>query len=174
MKKLLALIAVFLVTPAKAFAVNPACVMCAITIGTSLAIAQKLGVDDNIVAVWGGALLAILGMLIIKYFDKKGWNFWGRDPIIMVSCLSGISAMYVKQLTYTPRVVLWFLYIDTFLLASLFGAAAVMLSLKWYEWMKERRGGKPHFPFEKVVLPLVAVLLVAVAVGYLMPYNCAG
>ena len=34
-------------------------------------------------------------------------------------------------------------------------------SSDFYQWMKARNGGHAHFPFEKVAVPVVALLLVS-------------
>ena len=54
---------------------NPACAVCTVAVGASLEIARQLGVDDSVVGVWAGAMLAIIGFWTIRWFEKKGWNF---------------------------------------------------------------------------------------------------
>ena len=34
-------------------------------------------------------------------------------------------------------------------------------SSEFYQWMKRKNGGHAHFPFEKVVVPVVALVLVS-------------
>ena len=58
----------------KSFA-NPACAVCTVAIGASLSIARKMDVKDEVVGVWAGAMLAILGYWVIRWFQKKNWNF---------------------------------------------------------------------------------------------------
>ena len=65
----------------KAFA-NPACAVCTVAVGASLEIARRLGVDDSVVAVWSGAFLMLLGFWTLKWMDKKGWQFKGRDILV--------------------------------------------------------------------------------------------
>ena len=36
---------------------------------------KQLGVDDNIVGLWAGAMLALLGYWLILWFNKKKWFF---------------------------------------------------------------------------------------------------
>ena len=70
-----------------------------------------------------------------------------------------LGFVYVKDLTYTPNVILGFLYMDYFLFTGLLGAAALVFGVNFYAWMKAKNGGHAHFPFEKVVLPIVALAL---------------
>ena len=60
MKKILTVLAFLSAFTSKAFA-NPACAVCTVAIAGSLTIATKLGVDECIVGLWAGAMLAMLG-----------------------------------------------------------------------------------------------------------------
>lgn len=144
---------------------NPACVVCTVAIGASLEIARKLGISDDIVGLWAGAMFALLGYWAILWFEKKNWNFAGRNVILLVSSLAMIGFIYLGELDYTPRIV-GFLYIDTFLLASFTGAFLYIFSQKFYLWMKKKNGGHAHFPFEKVVLPLVMLFGASLVLNY--------
>ena len=132
-------------TPALA---NPACAVCTVGVVAGLSVARKLGVDDGVVAVWSGALLALIGYWTILWFDKKHWNFAFRNPILMVLSLAIIAGVYIKDLTYTPKPILIF-YMDPFLFCTLLGAAILIYSSVFYQWMKAKNGGHAHFPFEK-------------------------
>ncbi len=148
----------------KAFA-NPACAVCTIAIGASLGIARKLGLDDNVVGLWAGALLALLGYWMVIWFDKKNWKFWGRNFILIASSVAMIGFMYISELVYTPTVILYFLYLDAFLFSAILGALIVIYTSVWYQYMKRKNGGA-HFPFEKVVLPVAALALASVYLQY--------
>ena len=63
---------------------NPACAVCTVAVGASLEVARRYGVDDSVVGVWAGALLALLGYWLILWFEKKNWNFIGRNLLLMV------------------------------------------------------------------------------------------
>ena len=84
----------------------------------------------------------------------------------MAVSLSSIGFMYLKDLVYTPQPILFALYLDAFLFWTLAGALLFIYTEKLYFWMKARNGGHAHFPFEKVVLPVVVLLLVSVALNY--------
>ncbi len=169
MLKLLTLVTTLLLS-GKALA-NPACPVCTIAIGASLSIARKMGVDDCIVGVWGGALLAIIGYWIIRWFDKKKWHFPFRNAVLMTLSVGSIGFMYMGELHYDPSVI-GILYIDSFLFATILGAGVFILAIHFYEWMKIKNGGHAHFPFEKVVIPVLSVLLLSLAFYYLPICNC--
>lgn len=155
----------------KSFA-NPACAVCTVAIGASLGLARSLGVDDCVVGVWAGAMLAIIGYWTMRFFDKRGWHFKGRDTLLMVLSVAMIGFMYVGELTYTPMIIGYVFYMDSFLFATIVGAITLIFSMNLYAWMKERNGGHAHFPFEKVVVPMVLVFLVSLSFHYMALCNC--
>ena len=165
MMRLSAMATLFALFPmAKALA-NPACVVCTVAIGASLEIARTLGISDEIVGLWAGAMFTLLGYWAILWCEKKNWNFAGRNAILLISSLAMIGFIYLGELDYTPQIV-GFLYIDTFLLASLIGALLYIFSQKFYQWMKARNHGHAHFPFEKVVLPVAMLFGASVILNY--------
>lgn len=157
MKKLFALFAAML--PMSAWA-NPACPVCTIAIGAALPITRRLGVPDAVVGLWAGAFLAIMGYWIIKFMDGRGWKFPGRNAIVLALSVATICFAYVGAVTYNPCKYFGFVNIDPLLFGAIIGALLFIVTEKLYDWMKEKNGGHAHFPFEKVVLPVV-VLAVA-------------
>lgn len=145
---------------------NPACAVCTVGVAVGLELARNLGVDDGVIAVWAGALLALIGYWTILWFDKKGWHFWGRNVLLMVLSVSMIAGVYIKDLTYTPQPILIF-YMDPFLFCAILGALILIYSSVFYQWMKAQNGGHAHFPFEKVVIPLLALTIAGYVVNYL-------
>ncbi len=163
MSIILALILVF-ATSSHVLA-NPACPICTVAVGASLEIARRLGVDDAVVGVWAGALLVMIGFWTIRWFEKKNWNFWGRDFWLISLSVAMIGFMYISELVYAPQPILVF-YLDPFLFSTLVGAFVMYYSSELYQIMKARNGGHAHFPFEKVVVPVVSLLLVSVYFYY--------
>jgi ABC-type antimicrobial peptide transport system permease subunit len=144
---------------------NPACAVCTIAVGASLELARRLGVDDSVVGVWAGAFLVLIGYWTIRWLDKKGWTFRGRDPLVLTLSVAMIGFMYVSKMTYHAEVI-GILYLDPFLFSVLLGAAALICSSNFYQWMKARNGGHAHFPFEKVVIPVVVLFLFSLYFNY--------
>ncbi len=149
----------------KAFA-NPACAVCTVAVGASLEIARRMGVDDGVVGVWSGGFLLLLGYWTLKWMDKKGWNFPGRDFTILAASVAMIGFIYISHLVYTPKAIL-FLWIDPFLFATICGALVLHYSSAFYQWMKRKNGGHAHFPFEKVAVPVAALALTSWLFSYL-------
>lgn len=158
MKKIVAfLMTLSLTTGAFAQACTAVCPM---AIGLLLIIAKKMNVEIEVVGVLSGALLSIVGYILIKIFNKRNWHFLFRDKILMLFAISLVGFVFFKDLEYKPRLVWNFIYIDSFLLAAICGALAHIAGVHLYAWMKEKNGGHAHFPFEKVVVPILCDALV--------------
>ncbi len=143
---------------------NPACAVCTVAVGASLEVARRYGVDDAVVGVWAGALLALLGYWLILWFDKKGWNFAGRNLLLMALSIGSIGFMYL-DMPYSPQTIACF-YMDPLLFSTLLGALVFIYVSKFYQWLKQKNGGHAHFPFEKVVLPVLALALLSIYFNY--------
>ena len=155
----------------KSFA-SPACPVCMVTVGASLYLAEKSGLDKCVLGVWSGALLAIFGYFLIRYFNKKNWNFKGRDFSLMALSVGSIGFLYLGDLPYDPMIIA-FLYIDSFLLSNILGAIVFIIGIHFYAWMKEKNGGHAHFPFEKVVVPVLFTALLSVLFYFYPLCDCA-
>lgn len=134
--------------------------ICPVAIGLLLAVADRMGVKIEVIGVLSGALMSIVGYILIKFFDKRNWHFWMRDKILMLIAISSIGFVYLKDLEYKPRLHWNFIYVDSFLMAAICGAVAHISGVHLYAWLKEKNGGHAHFPFEKVVVPLLLDALV--------------
>ena len=145
---------------------NPACPLCTFAIGAGVGVAESLGVPSVVVGIWAGALLTLLGYWMIKFFDKRGWKFWGRDVLLIGVSVAMIGFAYVGDLQYTPQEIWSVIYLDPILFGALLGMVVLIVVEKLYEWMKRKNGGHAHFPFERVVLPVVALALVSWGICY--------
>ncbi len=145
---------------------NPACAVCTVAVAASLEIARKFGVDDSVVGVWAGGLLVMVGYWTIAWFEKKNWSFAGRDFWLISLSVAMIGFIYISHMVYSPTVILWIVYLDPFLFSTIVGALVFHYANNFYQWMKAKNGGRAHFPFEKVVVPVLALCFCSVYFYY--------
>ena len=147
---------------------NPvACPVCAVVIVSGLGISRFLGVSDNVVGIWFGAILLAISSAIIVFLKKKK-NIDNKllNLIIYAIDYSLVIPIYLgtnPQIVFNAKKIL---FIDAFLFSIILGSLTLFFTSKLYYYMKNKNG-KPHFPFEKVVLPIVALVIVSIIINYL-------
>lgn len=145
----------------KVFANPIACAVCTIAIVGGLGISRLLGVDDTVVGVWVGAGLLAMSQWTVYFFEKKNiTNIWVKI-LCYVFTYSLILPLFLGD---APSIIFnlnRILFIDSFVFSILIGSLTLFGSVKLYYYMKDKNGGKPHFPFEKVALPIVSLAIVS-------------
>lgn len=106
--------------------------------------------------------MTVGGFWLIKFFDKKNWNFRFRNTILMLLSLSSVLPMYFGVISYVKDPDF---YIDIFLFSYFLGGLVYLSTSRIYQVIKLRRG-HAHFPFEKVVIPVVALVLTAIVFNF--------
>ncbi len=156
--------------PARAFA-NPACAVCTVAVGATLATARRFGVSDTVVGVWCGAFLMMMYYWTEVWFNKKKWHFPFRNLFLLALVFSLIIPLYYdiagsQMFVYEPQQILWIFYMEPFLFSTIAGAFTLAYSSDFYQWMKRKNGGHAHFPFEKVFVPVASLALVSLLFHY--------
>jgi len=141
-----------LLAPVQALA-NPACVVCAVAIGAGVEVAERYNMPRPVTAVWIGAFLLMSYYMLVKLLEKIKWNFTGYK--IAVAALTAAMIPLIYRQLRMP------LELNAFGWALIAGALAFEGSQAFYEQAKARRKGKALFPFEKVVLALLALIVVS-------------
>lgn len=157
-----------LLFPLKSFAFVPLiCDLCTVGVVAGLAVSRYLGVDDSVVGVWIGAVVVALIAMTNAALEKKNVRFRFRDELIALSYVvfTAIS-LYYANVVGLPRNTFFGssgIWADKIVVSSLVGAAVLVAASKTYQWLKAKNGGKAHFPFEKVALPLFALAVASAA-----------
>ena len=162
MRKLFTVLSAFVAALAikPAFA-NPACAVCTVAVGATLGISRELGIDDTVVGVWLGAFLSLMIVWTIVFCKKRNWRFHGMFWVILLATFSLIIPIYTfGYMDWNSRTIFG---VDAFLVSILAGAIIIPIADKLYLFMKKKNGGHAHFPFEKVVVPVLLLALVSLA-----------
>jgi hypothetical protein len=177
MKKLSYTVSSFILALAS-LAAKPAaaiCPVCVVAVGAGLGLSEYLGIDNTIAGVWIGGLMVSLIVWTINWFNKKNWaagetswltvkngSFGKRDlrDITIVILYYGLTfwPLWAKNLIGHPYNRLF--GIDKLILGATIGSLGFLAATTWYDNIKKRHG-HAHFPFEKVVLPVGALIILS-------------
>lgn len=175
MKKLFLLIlpALSLFFPKTALAVCP---VCTIAVGAGLGVSRWLGIDDSVSGIWVGGLIISLSFWLSDWLKKKNVKYLAKlkERVLVTS-----SIVVWSLLTYLP---LWktgiighpyntIFGMDKLIFGSIIGAGAFFLGVFADKKVREKKG-KQLFNFQRVVLPVTALIIASLVVyfygGYLL------
>jgi len=159
MKKVVSLLALSLLfLPGAALAFCP---VCTIAVGAGIGFSRYLGIDDTITGLWVGGLLISLSMWTIDWLEKKR-----KKTSLSLSILIFVLyyALVLIPLYYTnfighPLNRFWGL--DKLILGTLIGSIFFFAAGAWYQYLKKRNGNKPHFPWQKVIMPVSTLIILS-------------
>lgn len=158
-----ALISLFLAQ--KALAVCP---VCTVAVGAGLGFSRWFGIDDSITGLWLGGLLLSVSLWTIDWLNRKNIRFFlKRFFVILAYYLLAIVPLYYAKIIANPVAFACSCASDKLLLGIIEGTAVFFFGAKLYEFLKERNGGRAHFPYEKVVLP-IGILFAFTILFYLL------
>jgi hypothetical protein len=141
------------------------CPVCTVAVGAGVGLAKYLGIDDIITGLWIGALIISLSMWTINWLIKKNKKaIWISISTYLGYYIIIIIPLLFMKSVFHPFNTLW--GINKLILGIIIGSIIFYIDAYWYEYMK-RKNGKAHFPFEKVAIPIIS-LLIASFVFYLI------
>lgn len=139
----------------KALAVCP---ICTVAVGAGVGFSRYLGIDDVITGLWIGGLTVSMIAWTIAWLDKKNIHFQGRKILTaLLYYLLIIPPLYWMDVMGHPLNVLW--GVDRLLAGIIFGSGVFLFSVLGYDWLKVKNSGHSHFPFQKVAMPVGALIL---------------
>ncbi len=150
---------VFLLLVQKALAVCP---ICTVAVGAGVGFSRWLGIDDAITGLWVGGLIVSMITWTESWLEKKNIRFKGR---IFVNIL-GYYALIIIPLYYAgiignPLNTLCFCGLDKLLFGIIAGSLAFWTGASWHYYLKEQNNDKSYFPFQKVVMPILPLLILS-------------
>jgi len=150
--------------PALSLAALPAkavCPVCIVAVGAGLGLSEYLGIDDTIAGVWIGGLIVGLIAWTINWFNKKGYKFGNKDIrdilVTVIYYVMVIWPLMAKNFIGNPARKLF--GIDKLSLGITVGSIAFLGATLWYNNIKKKNDGHAHFPFQKVVWPVGALII---------------
>ena len=140
---------------------NAVCPVCTAMIGVGLEGMRMMGVKDVITGIWAGGLTVSLIGWTANYMrahnvHSKIW--YVLNVLVYVALLASVYFIpYGNPIVKWWQECMWGM--DQFLLGSVVGAIVFILMELWYMRIKRNHGGHAMFPFQKVVMPFVGLLL---------------
>jgi hypothetical protein len=139
------------------------CPVCVVAVGAGLGLSEYLGIDDTIAGVWIGGLLVAMSAWTINWFNKKNWPLGNKDlrDIVIFILYYGLTIwpLFAKNLIGSPYNRLW--GIDKLIFGIIIGSIGFALAVLWYNNLKKKNNGHAYFPFQKVVQPLGALIILS-------------
>jgi hypothetical protein len=141
------------------------CPVCTVMIASGLGISKLLGVSDCVVAVWFGAMLFAFCQIWVSFFRKKNTDRSYLSWLTYILTYCSIIPLYFGEnslLVFNLKKVFG---VDEFIFFTATGSLILFLSSKFYQQLKNKNG-RPHFPFEKVVLPIATLFIFSIVLNY--------
>jgi len=131
------------------------CPICVITVGGGLIIARKLGIDDLLVSIWLSALNTALAFWFASKIKNKVLNngyLWSLGLFVITI----IYLILTKQIGHINNT---FIGIDKILFGLTVGLIVSVKAIWFDKFLRSRNNGKVLFPYQKVVVPLIFLLI---------------
>jgi len=141
-----------------AFSVKAVCPVCVVAVGSGVGLCRWLGIDDTISGLWIGGLIVSITLWTLDWMNKKKIFFKFRNILIWISYyLLTIWPLFSFNIMGHPLNKVW--GIDKLLIGIIVGSLVFLFSVFLNGHLKKKNGGKVYFPYQKVVIPVVLLLI---------------
>lgn len=147
--------------PQFSFAVCP---VCTVAVGAGVGLCRYLGIDDLISGTWMGGLLMSLSLWTIEWLNKRNIKFLFRKPLVLFFWF-GIAIFILFKLGVIGHPENKFLGVDKLLFGIISGAVIFLFSVFFHNFLVKKNKGKVFFPFQKVVIPILFLLILSIIFG---------
>lgn len=157
-------------SPAKAV-----CPICTVAVAGGLGLSRYFGIDDSVSGVWVGGLMVSLTLWLVDWLSKRNFKWLSN---VNTKIVTTFSFLIWVLLTYPP--LYWagiighpfntILGIDKLIFGSILGFVVFIIGVLSDKKVREIKGGQ-LFNFQKVVFPVISLLIVSLVLyfwgGYL-------
>lgn len=139
------------------------CPICTIAVSAGVGFSRYLGIDDKISGLWIGGLIVSMIMWTEDWLDRKDIHFKGR---LFVN-IFGYYALIILPLYYSgvignPLNTLCVCGVDKLFFGIIAGSSAFWFGATWYDFLKEKNNNRAHFPFQKVAMPILPIIILTI------------
>jgi len=150
----------------KALAVCP---VCTVAVASGVGASRSLGVNDLIIGLWVGGLIVSMILWTIDWLNKKNINFKGRGILTTIAYFAlVIIPLYTMDIIDDPLNSFCGCGPDHLLIGIIIGAIVFWLGALSYEYLKKKNNGHAYFPFQKVVMPVLPIIILSIIFYFLI------
>lgn len=131
------------------------CPVCTVTVVAGLSISRYFGIDDLLTAIWIGGFILSFSFVFHAWMIKK-WPKTNTHSSLLITIVS-MYLLGILPLIKTPT-------IDRILYGVALGSLVFLLGV-YADKFQRKKFDKIFFPFQKVVFPVVS-LIIATAIAY--------
>jgi len=144
------------------------CPICTIAVGVGVGLSRWLGIDDAITGLWVGGLIVSMITWTESWLEKKNIRFKGRIFVnIFAYYALIIIPLYYSGIIMNPIHAFCACGLDKLLLGIIVGSFAFWFGASWYFYLKEKNNGHAYFPFQKVVMPILPLIILSIIYYFL-------
>lgn len=143
------------------------CPVCTLAVGAGLGVSKYLGIDDVISGLWVGGLTISMTMWLINWLTSKKIKFFGRKPLIVVAMYALVLwPLSLARIVGIPGNTLWGW--DKIVLGTAIGSVGFLAGYLVNFFLVKKHQGEVYFPFQKVVLPLVTLIVLSLVFYFIV------
>lgn len=138
------------------------CPLCTIAVAGGVGLSRYLGVDDSITGLWAGGLTMSLAFWTFDWLQGKKWTFPGYKLVTVIAYyLIVIVPLYWMNIFGTPLANLSWMKVDKMILGIITGSVVFWAAASWHFYLKAKNNDKVYFPYQKVVIPVVSLIIIS-------------
>lgn len=146
------------------------CPICTVTVIAGLGLSRLLGIDDVITSLWIGAFILSFSFISIDWIEKKWPKLKFKRftiPFIVLMYFLVLVPLKIGGSIGISQNTLW--GIDKVVLGTIFGSILFLLGI-WADKKVRKIRGKQLFKFQKVVFPVLALILASTVMYFITAY----
>jgi hypothetical protein len=144
-------------------AASAVCPVCTVAVGAGVVGLREFGVSDVITGIWFGALIVSSILWMINWLERKKIRFIFRKiGISILFYILFVVPLYfwkVKGIQIVGAAGNTVLGIDKIVFGIIIGAILFILATMAHEFLKNKNEGRTLFPFQKVAVPVVILIV---------------
>ncbi len=146
------------------------CPLCVVAIGAGLGLSRWLRIDDAVSSIWIGALLVSMVLWTLTEMKKKNWRFaYDTVVIFLAYYLLTFVPLYYAGIAGHPLNKIF--GIDKIIFGTAVGTSIFLLSHWLHLYLKKKNNGNSFFPYQKVAIPVVVLVLTSLLFYLLILYK---